>query len=114
MTGVQTCALPISLVDVGRVFAFAARRAVGTSTLARFAMASSLLPEHQSIFREASDTLRIVLWLQGRIGIGQGTDGAELPPSVVSRHERHLLKSGFRSIHRLLEFTADSSWLETL
>jgi CBS domain-containing protein len=102
------------LVDVGRVFGFAAKRAVGTSTLDRFGMARSLLPEHQTIFREASDTLRIVLWLQGRIGIGQGTDGAELPPSVVSRHERHLLKSGFRSIHRLLEFTADSSWLETL
>jgi CBS domain-containing protein len=102
------------LVDVGRVFGFAAKRVFGTSTLERLAMATHLLPEHQSIFREASETLRIVLWLQGRIGIGQGTDGAELPPSVLSRHDRHLLKSGFRSIHRLLEFTADSSWLETL
>jgi CBS domain-containing protein len=102
------------LVDVGRVFGFAAKRVFGTSTVERLAMATHLLPEQQSIFREASDTLRIVLWLQGRIGIAQGTDGAELPPSVVSRHERHLLKSGFRSIHRLLEFTADSSWLERL
>jgi CBS domain-containing protein len=102
------------LVDVGRVFGFAAKRVFGTSTLERLAMATHLLPEHQSIFREASETMRIVLWLQGRIGIGQGTDGAELPPSVLSRHDRHLLKSGFRSIHRLLEFTADSSWLETL
>ena len=102
------------LVDVGRVFAFAARRVFGTSTLERFEMAGSLLPEHQSIFREAADTLRIVLWLQGRIGISQGTAGCELPPSLVGRHDRHLLKSGFRSIHRLLEFTADSSWLQAL
>ena len=102
------------LVDVGRVFGFAARQVFGMSTLERFATASSLLPEHQAIFREAAETLRIVLWLQGRVGIAQGTDGAELPPSVVSRHERHLLKSGFRSIHRLLEFTAASTWLQTL
>ncbi len=77
-------------------------------------MAMSLLPEHQTIFREAAETLRIVLWLQGRIGISQGTAGTELPPSLVSRQDRQLLKSGFRSIHRLLEFTADSSWQESL
>jgi CBS domain-containing protein len=102
------------LVDVGRVFGFAAGRVFGASTLERFAMASRLLPEHQSIFREASETLRIVLWLQGRIGIGQGTDGTELPPALVGRHDRHLLKSGFQSIHRLLELTADASWLRSL
>jgi CBS domain-containing protein len=102
------------LVDVGRVFGFASRRVFGRSTLERFEMASSLLPEHQTIFREAAETLRIVLWLQGRIGISQGTAGTELPPSFVSRQDRQLLKSGFRSIHRLLELTADSSWLETL
>jgi CBS domain-containing protein len=102
------------LVDVGRVFGCAAHRVFGSSTLERLEMASSLLPEHQSIFREAADTLRIVLWLQGRIGISQGTDGSELPPSLVGRHDRHLLKSGFRSIHRLLEFTADSPWLQAL
>jgi CBS domain-containing protein len=102
------------LVDVGRVFGFASRRVFGRSTLERFEMAMSLLPEHQTIFREAAETLRIVLWLQGRIGISQGTAGTELPPSLVSRQDRQLLKSGFRSIQRLLEFTADSSWLESL
>ena len=66
------------------------------------------------MFREAAETLRIVLWLQGRVGISQGTSGAELPPALVSRHERQLLKSGFRSIHRLLEITAALSWAEAL
>ena len=86
------------LVDVGRVFGMAAKKVLGTSTLERFACARTLLPEHESIFREASETLRILLWQQARIGIGQGTSGSELPPALLSRHDRHVLKSGFRSI----------------
>jgi CBS domain-containing protein len=102
------------LADVGRVFGIAAKKVMGSSTLQRFGMARTLLPEHESIFREAAETMRIVLWQQGRIGISQGTGGAELPPALLSRYDRQVLKSGFRSILRLLEFTADPKWLETL
>ena len=102
------------LVDIGRVFGMAARDVMGTSTLARFALARRLLPARQEIFRDAAETLRIVLWLQGRVGIGQGTDGAELPLSLLSRHDRHVLKSGFPVIQRLLELTADPSWLDAI
>ena len=104
----------LPLVDVGRVFGMAAGKALGTSTRERLATARALLPEHESVFREASDTLSVVLWQQARIGISQGTDGAELPPALLSRHDRQVLKSGFRSILRLLEFTADWKWLEAL
>ena len=102
------------LVDVGRVFGMAAHKVLGTSTLARFALARTLLPEHESIFREASETLRILLWQQARIGIGQGTSGSELPPSLLSRHDRHVLKSGFRSILSLIEFTSNTPWFATI
>jgi signal-transduction protein with cAMP-binding, CBS, and nucleotidyltransferase domain len=102
------------LVDVGRVFGMAAKKVLGTSTRERFASARTLLPEHESIFREASETLSILLWQQARIGISQGTTGSELPPALLSRHDRHILKSGFRSILRLLEFTGKSPWLETI
>ena len=102
------------LVDVGRVFAMAGGKVLGRSTLERFATARSLLPEHEKIFREAADTFRVVLWQQGRVGISQGTSGAELPPALLSRHDRHVLKGGFRSIHRLLEFTAEREWLRSL
>ena len=102
------------LVDVGRVFGMAAKKVFGTSTLERFACARTLLPEHESIFREASETLRILLWQQARIGIGQGTSGSELPPVLLSRHDRHVLRSGFCSILRLLEFTGNSPWFATL
>ena len=61
------------LVDVGRVFGMATGKVLGTSTRERLACARRLLPEHESVFREASDTFRILLWQQARIGIGQGT-----------------------------------------
>jgi CBS domain-containing protein len=102
------------LVDVGRVFGVAARTVLGRSTLERFTLARALAPAHESIFRDASETLRIVLWQQGRVGISQGTAGLELPPTLLSRSDRHRLKSGFRSILRLIEFTAEMTWLDTL
>ena len=99
-------------MDVGRVFGVAARTVLGRSTLERLTLARALVPERESIFRDAAETLRIVLWQQGRVGISQGTDGAELPPALLSRHDRHVLKSGFPVIQRLLEFSADPTWLE--
>jgi CBS domain-containing protein len=102
------------LVDVARVFGMAAGRVLGGSTRERLAMARGLLPAHEAIFREASDTFSIVLWQQGRIGITRGTSGAELPPALLSRHDRQVLRSGFRVILRLLELTASWEWLEAL
>jgi len=102
------------LVDVGRVFALAGRDAVGRSTIERFAIARGMLPEQDAIFRDAADTLRIVLWQQGRVGISQGTAGAELPAALLSRYDRQALKGGFPVIQRLLEFTADLTWLTAL
>ena len=102
------------LVDVGRVFGLAAKQVFGTSTRERFACARTLLPEQELVFREATETLRILLWQQARIGIAQGTSGSELPPALLSRHDRHVLKSGFRSILRLLELTGNSPWFATL
>lgn len=102
------------LVDVARVYGIAAGRVLGGSTHDRLAMARRLLPQHEAIFREAADTLRIVLWLQGRVGIRQGTGGAELPPTLLSRHDRQVLKSGFRVVQRLIELTADYRWLDAL
>jgi signal-transduction protein with cAMP-binding, CBS, and nucleotidyltransferase domain len=100
------------LVDLGRVFGMAALNVMGTSTLERFAAARRLLPEHERIFREASEALGVVLWQQGRVGLSQGTIGAELPPSAMSRNDRHLLKSTFPVIQRLIEFTANPAWVD--
>lgn len=102
------------LVDVGRVFGIAGGSTLGRSTLERFAAARTLLPDHEEIFREAAVTFHTVLWQQARVGITEGTSGADLPPALLSRHDRHLLKTGFRSILRLLQFTAGREWLDQL
>lgn len=99
------------LVDVGRVFGMASKNVLGTSTLERFDAARALLPAEATIFREAAESLRVLLWQQGRIGISRATSGAELPPSLLSRQDRHLLKGCFRSILRLVEFTGNLEWL---
>jgi CBS domain-containing protein len=44
------------LVDVARVYGIAAGRVLGGSTHDRLALARRLLPQHEAIFREASDT----------------------------------------------------------
>ncbi len=102
------------LVDVGRVFGMACGAGLGCSTLERFAMARSRFAAHESIFRDAAETLRMVLWQQGRVGISHGTDGSELPPTLLSRQDRHVLKGSFRSILRLVQFAADPAWIRAL
>ncbi|MGE3839958.1 MAG: putative nucleotidyltransferase substrate binding domain-containing protein [Vicinamibacterales bacterium] len=100
------------IVDVGRVFGMASGVLLRGSTLKRLASARYLLSEEEGIFRDAAETFRVVLWQQGRVGLDQGTSGFELPPVLLSRNDRQILKGGFRSIARLLEFTANFTWLE--
>jgi hypothetical protein len=49
----------------------------------------------------------------GLVGSGGtvSTGGAELDPTSLSRYDRQILKSGFASILRLLELTAERRWL---
>lgn len=100
------------LVDVGRVFGLAAGHMLGCSTFERLSLAKRMLPEQAVAFREAAETLRVVLTLQARVGIRQHSTGFELTPSLLSHHDRQVLKSGFRSILRLLEFTENYDWPE--
>jgi CBS domain-containing protein len=102
------------LVDVARVFSLASGAALGSSTRLRFEQARRLLPAQESIFREAAETMCVVLFHQARAGLRLRSSGAELPLSILSRQDRQVLKSGFRSIHKLLEFTAPCEWLEAL
>ncbi len=100
------------LVDVARVFSLACGTPLGASTRGRFEQARLLLPAQASLFREAAETMRVVLFHQTRAGLRLRSSGAVLPLSILSRHDRQVLKSGFRSIHNLLAFTAPCDWLE--
>jgi CBS domain-containing protein len=103
------------LVDLGRVFGMAAgtvdgdvRRSIASPPPGGFCR------ETERIFREASEALRVVLWQQGTRGHRRGHVGAKLSPAVMSRHDRHLLKSTFPVIQRLIEFAASPSWLDAV
>ena len=93
------------IFEVGRVFGIANQRVLGSSTLERLELARSRMPAHESIFREAIETLRVLLYLQARTGLRLNDSGSEILPSHLSRLDRQALKSGFRAIHNLLEFT---------
>jgi hypothetical protein len=96
------------------VFGIAAGKAFGTSTLDRFAMAARMLPANAVIFEEASATLRTLLWQQGRVGLAERSSGAELPPALLSPYDRQVLRSGFQSILRLLEWFEDLKWVKSV
>ena len=106
------------LVDVGRVFGMAASNVLGTLHARALCDGADAAARARSIFREAAETLRIVLWQQGRVGISQGTAGAELPPALLSRHDRHVLKSGFplhpaaARVHRPISAWLDDALME--
>lgn len=102
------------LADVARVFGLAAGPKLGEPSAERFRRAARAMPAHAPVLEEAAETLRLLLYHQARAGLRQGSDGAELPLALLSRHDRQALKGGFRSLHRLLEFVAEGAWLEAL
>ena len=100
------------IVEVGRVFGIANERTLGSSTLERLELARSRMPAYASIFREAEETLRVLLYLQARTGLRLHGSGTEIVPSHLSRLDRQALKSAFRAIHNLLDFTFNRLWSE--
>ena len=102
------------LADVARVFSLASGSPLGASTTERFRKARHLLPAREAIFREAAETMRVMLFHEARAGLRLRTSGAEVPLSILSREDRQVLRSGFHAIHQLLEFTASGEWLEGL
>lgn len=102
------------LVDVARVFGIATGKVFGSSTLDRFAKASRVHPEDALVFEEASATFRTLLWQQGRVGLAQRSSGAELPPALLSPYDRQVLRNGFQSILRLLQWFENLEWVKSV
>ena len=103
------------LVDVGRVFGMAAKQG------ARHVHARALRARPDAAARARIDLPRgrprrcaSCSGSRRASGSARAPSGSELPPALLSRHDRHVLKSGFRSILRLLEFTGNSPWFATL
>jgi CBS domain-containing protein len=58
------------------------------------------------LLEEAAAAFRTALYHRARNGFASGTDGTRVDPTKLTRLEQNLLKSGFRTVLRLMEHTA--------
>ena len=94
------------LADVGRVYALERADASQTPTVARLEAAGAEVEEQRDLFADAAITFRVALYHQARIGLRDGTGGWTIEPRALSKLEQQVLKNGFRTIMKLLKFTA--------
>jgi CBS domain-containing protein len=62
--------------------------------------------EDDLLLTEAAAAFRNALYHRARNGLANGTDGTRVDPAKLTRFEQNLLKSGFRTVLRLMEYTA--------
>ena len=63
--------------------------------------------EQRTLFADAASTFRVALYHQARTGLRDGAGGWEIEPKALSKLEQQVLKNGFRTIMKLLQFTAE-------
>jgi CBS domain-containing protein len=85
-----------------------------TSTLDRLAGALTASGDDDHLLSEAAAAFRTALYHRARNGISNGTDGTRVDPSKLTRFEQNLLKSGFRTVLQLMEYTAGHYGLSPL
>lgn len=93
------------VVDIARALALDGRCAQ-TSTLGRLAGAMVFTGSDERLLSETSAAFSNALYHQARTGFSSGTDGSQVEPGKLTRFEQALLKSGFRTVLRLMEYTA--------
>jgi len=99
------------VVDVARALAIDGVRAQ-TSTLARLDGARTLTGSDERLLADASAAFANALYHRARTGFSNGTDGSRVDPGKLTRFEQTLLQSGFRTVLRLMEYTARRYGLE--
>jgi CBS domain-containing protein len=99
------CALQ-PLTDVARVLALARGDLDPAATCDRLAAAAAALPGRESLFRDALEGFRVALLHAARAVLRSGSGAGAIDPSTLDKYDQQLLKSTFRAILELLEFTA--------
>ncbi|MCD8483563.1 MAG: DUF294 nucleotidyltransferase-like domain-containing protein [Verrucomicrobia bacterium] len=100
----------LPLVDVGRVLSLDAGWSRRPATYRRLERAARLLrnssPVQARLLQESANAFRVVVYARTFRGLISGTDGAVIKPADLDAEIRMLLKTAFRTILDLLEFTA--------
>ncbi len=100
------------VVDVARALALDGRCAQ-TSTLGRLAGARAFTGSDERLLGETSAAFANALYHRARAGFSNGTDGNRVDPGKLTRFEQTLLKAGFRTVLRLMKYTARRYGLKT-
>jgi signal-transduction protein with cAMP-binding, CBS, and nucleotidyltransferase domain len=90
------------LANAARVFSLAKQRLSPAGTLARLETAALAFPAHAPHLRAAANAFRIALCYRALCA------GNIIVPNELSKYDQLVLKGGFASIQRFLEFTADT------
>jgi CBS domain-containing protein len=93
------------VVDVARALALDGVRAQ-TSTLGRLDGARASAGNDERLLTDTSAAFANALYHRARTGFSTGTDGSRVDPGKLTRFEQTLLQSGFRTVLRLMEYTA--------
>lgn len=92
------------VADIARALALDAGFDRGLGTLERL---QALAPEDEALealIRETIAAFRNALYYRTRAGLSAHSDGSQVDPSKLTRLEQNLLKSGFRTVLRLMEY----------
>jgi CBS domain-containing protein len=92
------------VVDIARALALDSGRQAPT-TLDRLTVLSPEDDEAALLIEETAAAFRNALYHRARTGLTTGTEGSRVEPSKLTRLEQNLLKSGFRTVLRLMEYT---------
>jgi CBS domain-containing protein len=90
------------VVDVARTLALDSA-CTQNSTLGRLAEARAFFGDDEQLLSETSSAFTNALYQRARAGFSEGTDGSRIDPRTLTRYEQALLKSGFKTVLRLLE-----------
>lgn len=92
------------VVDLARALALNAGMEQHVGTLERLL---ALAPEDENLAELVTETVaafRNALFYRARAGLTSDSDGSQVEPSNLTRLEQNLLKSGFRTVLRLMEY----------
>lgn len=94
------------VVDIARSLALDSGVSRETSTLARLRAAKLGGDGDERLIEGVIEAFRNALYHRARTGLTTGTDGRLVDPAKLTRLEQNLLKAGFRTVLRLMEYVA--------
>lgn len=92
------------VTDIARALALDCQLYQATATLERLRALAPENGEAAVLIKETATAFRTALYHRARTGFATGTEGSRVDPTKLTRLEQSLLKTGFRTVLRLMEY----------